>query len=221
MTGILQTDVERLLVGCHRRCCVCHRFCGVRMEVDHILPEVDGGPSTFDNAIALCFDCHAEVHHYNPAHPRGRRFRPSELRAHRDQWLTFCKDNPGALTTGPPPSEAGTLERLLSELIFNEELAASRRPAALFEVAQLQRAIAEGAFTWLAPAQVSSVCAAYARIAEARNRAVGLVSIVDAGRAADMAHNLAGLLYDARPIISAAVSALLRSASATNRAIWS
>ena len=31
--GIDKTDRERLFVACHRRCCVCHRYCGVRMEI--------------------------------------------------------------------------------------------------------------------------------------------------------------------------------------------
>ena len=36
-------DVEKLLVACHRCCCVCHRFCGVKIELDHIIQQADGG----------------------------------------------------------------------------------------------------------------------------------------------------------------------------------
>lgn len=39
-----------------------------------------------DNAICLCFDCHADAGHYNAQHPRGTRFSPAELRQHRDTW---------------------------------------------------------------------------------------------------------------------------------------
>lgn len=56
------------------------------MEVHHILPESKGGASDLDNAITLCFDCHADAGHYNPNHPRGTKFSPAELRRHRDQW---------------------------------------------------------------------------------------------------------------------------------------
>lgn len=82
--------VEELLVSCHRYCCVCHKFCGSKIEIHHIVPRSEGGEDTFENAIALCFDCHAEIGAYNPKHPKGRKFSPSELRRHRDQWLKLC-----------------------------------------------------------------------------------------------------------------------------------
>jgi hypothetical protein len=71
-----QNEVEALLAQCHRRCCVCHRFCGVKIEVDHITGADADESGDISNAIALCFECHAEVHHYNPSHPKGRKFRP-------------------------------------------------------------------------------------------------------------------------------------------------
>ncbi len=86
--------VVDLLVACHRRCCICHRYCGVKMETDHILPKAEGGTSDIDNAIAVCFECHAEIHSYNPKHPRGRKFRTEELRKHKEQWLELCKTRP-------------------------------------------------------------------------------------------------------------------------------
>jgi hypothetical protein len=30
--GFKPSEVDRLLVACHRRCYVCHRFCGVKIE---------------------------------------------------------------------------------------------------------------------------------------------------------------------------------------------
>jgi hypothetical protein len=69
-------QVDQLLIACHRRCCVCHRFCGVKIETDHIVTKADGGPDTMDNAIPVCFEYHAEIHSYNDKHPRGRKFRP-------------------------------------------------------------------------------------------------------------------------------------------------
>lgn len=76
----------KALVACGRRCCICHKFCGNNMEVHHILPQAQGGKDTFENAIPLCFDCHANVEHYNPKHPKGNKFTEKELIKHRDNW---------------------------------------------------------------------------------------------------------------------------------------
>ena len=51
----------KALVSCGRKCCVCHKFCGNNMEIHHIKAKADGGEDSFENAIPLCFDCHAEV----------------------------------------------------------------------------------------------------------------------------------------------------------------
>jgi hypothetical protein len=80
---------EQLLVAAHRHCCLCHKPTGVNVEIHHIVPEEEGGDDSFDNGIPLCFDCHASVQHYNTRHPKGRKFHPSELRKHRDQWFAI------------------------------------------------------------------------------------------------------------------------------------
>ncbi len=77
---------EQALVAAARHCCVCHRYKGVRVEVHHILPKAQGGTDDLDNAIALCFDCHADAGHYNPEHPRGTKFSKAELYRARDAW---------------------------------------------------------------------------------------------------------------------------------------
>lgn len=84
---------EKTLVAAARYCCVCHRFKGVKVEVHHIVPESRGGTNDLENAIALCLDCHTDAGHYNPAHPRGSKYSPSELRRHRDQWYAMVKAN--------------------------------------------------------------------------------------------------------------------------------
>lgn len=82
------------LVRAARHCCVCHRWKGVRVEVHHIIQEADGGPNTVDNAIALCFDCHADAGHYNPRHPKGTKFSPQELRLARERWYAIVERGP-------------------------------------------------------------------------------------------------------------------------------
>lgn len=81
---------ERLLVACHRHCCICHKSAGRNMEIHHIIPKSAGGKDTEENGIPLCFDCHAEVEAYNPEHPKGKRFTSSELRKHKEQWFAIC-----------------------------------------------------------------------------------------------------------------------------------
>ncbi|HFD32972.1 MAG TPA: HNH endonuclease [Gammaproteobacteria bacterium] len=83
---------ERAYIASARRCCVCKKFKGRNIEVHHIVQKADGGKDTYENAIPLCFDCHAEAGHYNPRHPKGVRYSPSELRAHRDAWYKVVAD---------------------------------------------------------------------------------------------------------------------------------
>ncbi len=154
-------EVEALLVACHRRCCVCHRYCGVKIEVDHIDGADTPEKGHIDNAVALCFDCHAEVKHYNPAHPKGRKIHSSELRAHRRQWLALCRERPEMFVHGQPPPEAGSLERLLSELEFNRVLASGLQATVTFEMSQFRRALADGTFIWLPDALKTQIHGAY------------------------------------------------------------
>ncbi|MFH1613456.1 MAG: HNH endonuclease [Planctomycetota bacterium] len=206
--GFNQADVDNLLVACHRRCCICHRYCGFRMEVDHIVPKAEKGTDKYDNAIAVCFDCHAEIHHYNPEHAKGRRFRPNELKAHREQWLAFCTASPEALAGSVPPAEGGAIERLLNELMFNEYLAGMGRTAAVFEVSQFRRAIGDGMFSWLKSDQVSAIYRAYALISEINNRAQGLTTIEHTARRSDLDTDINNLLPKAHKALKEAVAAL-------------
>ncbi|MGQ0603438.1 MAG: HNH endonuclease [Anaerolineales bacterium] len=77
---------ERALIDCGRHCCLCHKFCGFKIELHHIIQKSELGEDSYNNCIPLCFDCHAEVKAYNPKHPKGRQYTVSELRAHRDKW---------------------------------------------------------------------------------------------------------------------------------------
>jgi hypothetical protein len=89
--GFPEAVRTRALVASARHCCVCHRYKGLKVEVHHIEPEASGGSTDFENAIALCFDCHADVGHYNPKHPRGTKLSQSELKQQRDAWYETVK----------------------------------------------------------------------------------------------------------------------------------
>jgi hypothetical protein len=112
---------EEALVRSRRCCCLCHRFAGLYVNVHHIEQEAQGGSNGLDNAIVLCFDCHAEAGHYNLAHPLGKKYQPSELRRHRDDWWTYVAQNPAVPLPVAPvsvvpsridfPKEAGQANR--------------------------------------------------------------------------------------------------------------
>src|SRR5690348_15357708 len=84
--------IEQTLIAVGRHCCICHAFCGTKFECHHIVSESDGGASTLSNCIPLCFNCHADVGHYNPRHPKGTKYSASELKGHRDTWFSAMSD---------------------------------------------------------------------------------------------------------------------------------
>jgi hypothetical protein len=77
---------EKALLDCGRCCCICHKFCGFKIELHHIIQKSEGGEDSYENCIPLCLDCHAEVKAYNPKHPKGRKYNESELMGHKNRW---------------------------------------------------------------------------------------------------------------------------------------
>lgn len=77
-----EADKTEVLLWCDRHCCLCGKACGTDIEVAHIDSE---GGNDIDNAIPLCYDCHAEIGRYNEEHPRGNKYKPKELKSRREQ----------------------------------------------------------------------------------------------------------------------------------------
>jgi hypothetical protein len=92
MTFSKDIKIEALTAAA-RHCCVCHRYKGVKVEVHHIVPLAKGGADTFENAIVLCFDCHADAGHYNDNHPRGTKYSSIELKRAKEEWFAIVKAN--------------------------------------------------------------------------------------------------------------------------------
>lgn len=84
--GFPQSVSEKALAASGRCCCICHKFCGIKIELHHIKQVADGGEDTFDNCIPLCFDCHADMGKADPKHNKGKRYTEKELKLHRDNW---------------------------------------------------------------------------------------------------------------------------------------
>ena len=172
-------QVDQLLIACHRRCCVCHRFCGVKIETDHIVTKADGGPDTIDNAIPVCFECHAEIHSYNDKHPRGRKFRPEELRGHKEQWLEICRNKPEIFVSANRDYDVGPVQALIDELEFNlgvSENATYDSLGCLFLDEQFRRAIKDGAIATLDEDLKKSILGAYRVIGRANEKIRGAMA---------------------------------------------
>lgn len=90
------------------------------MEIHHADWKSKGGTDEIKNAVPLCFECHAEVNHYNPEHPKGRKFSKEELLEHKKQWAEVCEAHPEALIAAPRDMDIGPLEGMLLELEFNQ-----------------------------------------------------------------------------------------------------
>ena len=84
---------EDILVASARHCSMCHSYKGLKVEVHHITPKVQGGNNSESNAISLCFDCHADAGHYFADHPKGTKVSPRELRKHKKSWEKLVTQN--------------------------------------------------------------------------------------------------------------------------------
>jgi hypothetical protein len=179
-SGFPKREAEQLLKNCHRRCCICHRYCGVKIELDHIEQRADTSDDSIGNAIPVCFECHAEIHGYNDRHPRGRKFTPEELRGHRDQWLAICKNNPEVMLKAIRNSDVGSLQSLIDEIEFNLVVAEFNSPdeqGCLFLINQFLRAIQEGAIATLNDEIKISVLEAYQAMGRANQLIAGAAAL--------------------------------------------
>ena len=93
---------ESVLIKSRRHCCVCDQFCGTKIEIHHIGSPEDNSE---DNAIPVCFNCHAEIAQYNLNHPTGRKYSESELKKLRDK--TFLKYSESVQTVPESGTEYG------------------------------------------------------------------------------------------------------------------
>ena len=171
MSPFPRDKVDELLKDCHRRCCICHKFCGIKIETDHIIEKNEGGIDDIDNAIPVCFECHAEIHSYNVKHPRGRKFTAEELRLHKAQWLEICRDKPDIFVSALRYSDVGPLQALIDELEFNSKVASKRYQdqGCLFQDKQFKRAVQEGSIATLVDELKETVLDAYIAIGRANN----------------------------------------------------
>ncbi|WP_394136490.1 HNH endonuclease [Aliivibrio fischeri] len=114
---------EDAMVASGRHCCLCHKFCGIKIEIHHIKPRAEGGPDTLQNAIPLCFDCHADMRTYDAKHPKGTKYTEGELTRFRDDWFQKVRGSAG-VQLGNAVAETDKLiyEKLLATLPWEGSL---------------------------------------------------------------------------------------------------
>lgn len=91
---------DAALSACGRCCCICHKFCGTKIELHHIKQAAYGGEDTFENCIPLCFNCHADMGKADPKHNKGKKYTESELIIHRDNWYKAVAERGGVSFSG-------------------------------------------------------------------------------------------------------------------------
>jgi len=182
------------------------------METDHMKPQAEGGDDSIENAIPVCFDCHAEIHSYNPKHPRGRMYTSDELNKHKERWLRICADLPATTFSKSLKSdrEVGPIQALVDEIEFNVAVATETSGGRLgcpFQQAGFFRAVSKGSIALLAPELKTALINAYVSVgradtlarAAAEKRAGGLARSLSGGDdPTEAARNCVAVLENAR-----------------------
>ena len=77
---------RRCLLWSARHCCLCGASCGLDIEMHHIEDDL---PSALlndeDNALPVCYRCHADLERSKHKSPRGSSYVPEEIKARRQQ----------------------------------------------------------------------------------------------------------------------------------------
>jgi hypothetical protein len=120
--------VDRMMVKCGRRCCICRRFRPTKLQVHHIVERGQGGGNDEGNLIVICFSCHSDVH---TKVPFARRFTVEELKGHRDGLVRMVEQ--GKL----PIDDTDDLEEVLGGVARTLQAAPRPNPQLLPEAVQL------------------------------------------------------------------------------------
>lgn len=94
------------------------------------------------------------------------------MRAHKEQWLTICRERPEVFTEPTRSADVGPIQALVDELEYNQGVAAAAHttqfePCAPFLDEQFKRALGGGAVSMLDERLKPLVLAAYRKIGEA------------------------------------------------------
>ncbi|MEX1063757.1 MAG: hypothetical protein WD898_04090 [Candidatus Paceibacterota bacterium] len=123
-------DVKiKCFLWCDRHCCLCKKNCGPDIELAHIDQKINGEKiNDIDNAVPLCYDCHAKVGHYNTEHPRGNKYKPKELKARREQ-----------VYEGFTRHLVPIIDFRITQILLNEQL--RKFPDVGFQISHMERSL--------------------------------------------------------------------------------
>jgi hypothetical protein len=76
-----EKDKLKMLLWSGRKCCICGKDCGDKIEIAHLKPD----SNDIDDGIPVCHDHHVEIGRYNENHPLGDKYRTKELKKIRDR----------------------------------------------------------------------------------------------------------------------------------------
>lgn len=144
---------------------------------------------------------------------RGRKFRPEELRKHKEQWLEICASKPEIFINASRDSDVGPLQALIDELEFNTIVAqyhGSHEQGCPFLTEQSHRAIREGVISTLNEELKQTILDAYQAIGKANQLVVGAALQHSAPSWGDASGSAMEAIREARPKISEAKRSLLK-----------
>lgn len=100
--------IDKMMIKCARRCCICRRFRPTKRQVHHIVERNQGGTDDEDNLIVVCLSCHTDGH---TKVPFARRFSVAELKGHREALVRMAEQ--GML----PLDDADDADKVVAELV--------------------------------------------------------------------------------------------------------
>jgi hypothetical protein len=77
---------KKALLWSDRHCCLCGSQCGLDIELHHIEPNLTPPfLNAIDNAIPVCYTCHAKLEFSSLNSPRGNKYSPQEIKDRRNK----------------------------------------------------------------------------------------------------------------------------------------
>jgi hypothetical protein len=125
---IPQGSIDRMMIKCGWRCCICRRFRPTKLRVDRIDEQAQGVVDDEDNLIVTCLSCHSDVH---TKASFSRRFTDDELKVYRNTLVAFVAV--GSL----PFHDSDDTDEVMARILEQIKLSTRQKPILLIEAIEL------------------------------------------------------------------------------------